>query len=39
MDEAVISILDDPMALSIKLKDQYDQVHARNAQLREAEKE
>ena len=39
MDEAVINILDDPMALSMTLKKQYEDVQNKNAILRQAEKE
>ena len=39
MDEAVINILDDPMALSMTLKKQYEDVQYRNAALRAAEKQ
>ena len=38
MDEAVVNILDDPRALSMTLKNQYDSVTNKNAQLREAER-
>ena len=30
MDEAVINILDDPLALSMTLRNQYDQVQQKN---------
>ena len=39
MDEAVINILDDPMALSMTLKKQFDDVQTKNAILRAQEKE
>ena len=39
MDEAVINILDDPMALSMTLKKQYENVQLKNAVLRQAEKD
>ena len=39
MDEAVINILDDPMALSMTLKKQYDDVQHKNEMLRAEEKE
>ena len=35
MDEAIINILDDPMAVSIALRNQYDNVHSKNSKLRE----
>ena len=37
MDEAVINILDDPMALSIALRNQYDLVERKNQMLRQQE--
>ena len=39
MDEAVINILDDPMALSMALRNQYDLVQKKNQLLRQQEKE
>ena len=30
MDEAIINILDDPMAVSLALRNQYDNVHEKN---------
>lgn len=39
MDEAVINILDDPMALSMTLKKQYEDVQNKNSVLRAAEKQ
>ena len=39
MDEAVINILDDPKALSMTLKKQYDDVQHKNEMLRAEEKE
>ena len=39
MDEAVINILDDPMALSMTLKKQYEDVQIKNSVLRAAEKQ
>ena len=38
MDEAVINILDDPMALSMTLKKQYEDVQYKNSALRAVEK-
>ena len=39
MDSAVINILDDPMALSIALRNQFDEVQSKNQELRKQEKE
>ena len=38
MDENVISILDDPMALSMTLRNQYDQVQRKNQEMRRNQK-
>ena len=38
MDEAIINILDDPMAVSLALRNQYDNVHEKNQKQREMER-